>query len=107
MGLFYEICLGDSFSVSVTVHNGAGRSTAAAGWTGNVFVGDSLVGSYVEAGGIAGDGDSQVSVAVTIPAGLVPGSYPVRVTVDVNDLIVESTESNNSLLGDPITVNTP
>ena len=61
---------------------------------------DTFSGSYCDIAPLAGGGTSNCTVAVTVPAGLVPGTYYLGAILDDMNVLAEGNETNNSRAAD-------
>ncbi len=100
----YSIGVGDSFSVTDTVANGAGVAAAGPFYVGYYFSTDGsitssdlLIGSRsVSAGLAAGQADTATTI-LTVPVGVAPGTYYFGAIADYSNLVPEANKSNNSV----------
>lgn len=69
----------------------------------SIAASDTVIGSRTVSSLVA-SGSSTATTTVTVPVGLTPGTYYVGAIADSANTIVESNESNNSILGTQLTV---
>lgn len=108
---------GGSRTITLTERNlgSQPRAPVEAGWTGKIYLstdtvcctGDVLLTTFTETDTIPAGGTLSKQRSITIPSGQTPGTYRLIGVLDANGTVLESNESNNTIVSGAFSVTAP